>query len=512
MVYKYGCPRWADFDESAMTQLRLVNRLWNDAVEVCRNYEAVENDVLAQTSDDVAAAETAVMDAEKLVDECVDHMKNQRKRMRTTAPDAADKVALRDARSSCKTAKIALKVARKDAREHAKPLIRAIREAKKEALKATRQHAAASGLYWGTYNDVMGRRLPIAIDRVFTERKMGRPSELHFKRFDGSGTLTTQLMWQSGQPITTTERVMDGEYSAAKIKVDGKYGELTLRVASNHLLVVPFVYHRPIPYGAEVKEIKVSRRRTGSQWRLSVAICVRLPKVAPRASGSLAAIRFQQITSDKATQIAVVSSSEPFIDPPAELEDVVKVSTDRRTVAVSYSSEWREMISRDFHIRSVRDQDLNTVRDQIITELSDENLASVVGVTAAQVARWKAPHRFVTLHRRWPDEHPFKDKYSAWLHRDRHLWDYEANEFRQVLDRRDDAYRKAAAWLLSSVKEVALHGVDLAERRRTPDVDREDTSRRGRAIAHAASPGYFRAAVANFASMHGIAVNSIEEN
>lgn len=506
MVYQYGCPHWAEFDETAMEQLWLANQFWNDLVAVWRNYEAAENDMLIQYSTDVADAQSDVEDAAALVVELIDQMGKHRQQARTTSPDPQKKAALQRARKESSAAKTQLKTAKRQAREAARPLLTELRNARQESMKATRQAAAAAGLFWGTYNDVERRRFRPAVKRMMEKRSNREPAELHFHRFDGSGTLSTQIMWQSGMPLATVDRLTEGWRGAARLEVEKKHGKLTLQVAANHKITVPFIYHRPIPANAEIKEIKVSRRRTGSQWRLSVAICVRVPEPAQRTNGHRLSVIMQQETVSGKTCVAQILSNQPLPPPPADVANIVELSDNRHAARIYYSNEWRSLLARDDGIREIRDRNLNDLRLDLITQLADEELAETVDASATQVARWKAFHRFASLARRWPADHPFHDKITTWQQRDKHLWDYEANERQQVIARRDDSYRKISAWLLADAKSIGIDGFNLAERRRIPDVSQEDPhrSRNGRAASQAAAPGALRAALTNAATMRGV--------
>lgn len=539
IVYKYGCPASADFSEAAMQQLRLANDFWNSLVEVHRDYEKTIAAIWS-TYPLVAAHQEAVDAASATCDEIAEQMRNRRKKDRTTAPRAEDRQRLAEARKVRRVAKASLKEAKEAAfAEGAQARIAEAGKSRAEDLKTARRKAAAEGLYWGTYNDIMQRRFPAAVERVKGQRKNGQWAELKFHRFDGTGTLTTQIQRQAADPVPTAAVLASEGGKWRNVVQFGpwtdpatidrprgrqRHGVLRVRVSRDDHLTVRVVLHRMLPTDAEIKEIKVTRRRIAGQYRLSVAVAFRIPRPAEKTAGDVVDIDFGWASGGKdvglrVARIATASGTLPT--PPADVADLV-TSSDWHEVW--FPAAWRDLLGRDDAIHADRDELLNEVRDRLVAALNgDPGLVEMVGATGGEVSRWRSPGRFaaLTIRLRGDDasaeasnprldsvrEHLVADL-EAWRKRDRHLWEYECHERDQVIARRRDAYRKIAAWVAEAARLIVIQDLDVASLRRVPSVASEDPhqQRHGRRQLHAAAPGEFRAAVENAARRRGVQV------
>jgi hypothetical protein len=540
IVYKYGCPARADFDEPAMEQLRLANDLWNRLVEIDRAHQEEVAAIWAEHPE-VAVAQKTADEAQEACDAITAEIRRQRQQDRSTVPRSHDTARLATARKARSEAKAALKAAKESAMERMRPLFTEAAAQRRQALKQARQDSASAGLYWGTYNDICQRRFPTAAKHVTEQRKQGRRAELRFRRFDGTGTLTTQVMWQAGDPPATAALLASGEGKWRNVVQFGpwsdpdgadrprgkeRHGTLRLRVSSSHHVTIPVVIHRFIPAGAEVKEIKVTRHRIGGNYRLSVAVACRIPAPAPKHGGLVLDIDFGWASGgpDVGLRVARVSSDAGAM--PAPPPEVAALVTEGDWHEIWCPAQWRDLAGRPDAIRADRDDLLSQIRDLCAGALAaDASLAARIaerneeswrkagkegqppGITAASVGQWRAQRKLALLARLWPQDHPLAGELEQWRKRDRHLWEFEANERDQITGRRRDAYRKVAAWLAGCAELIVIKDLDIASLRRRPAAEEDTYQARGaRRNAHFAAPGELRAAVEHAARARGVQV------
>lgn len=530
-AFAYGCPARADLDDAGIRQLRLANQLWNALVEAEHAHEDAKAAIWGRDPR-VAAAQETLAAAQQAADEIRERIRASRQADRTTVPRDGDKSALAAASSARREAKTALDAARQAALPGLREAFGEAKKARAAAHKALyKTFVQEKGLGWGTHNDIVRRRFPAAVAKVEERRKSGLPAQLRYRRFDGTGTLTVQVQRQAGHPPRTVPALNSGRHPqsgvlaltpwqdmAGRPKGAARHGTLTARIGRGRgfdplRLEIPVVLDRYLPAGADVCEVKISRRVTGTHARLSVSVVCQVREPAPRGGHADVAVRLGwKSAGDGWTEVAHIGSSDPLPAPPAAIAAITRVSGDGLSADVLYPAEWRKLLERDAAIRSVRDQDLEPVRDKVTVALrQDAVLAESLGVTAGEVSRWRAPRRFAVLARSWPAGHELAPVLEEWRRRDRHLYDYEAHERAQVTARRRDAWRCVAAWLCTAAAGVAVDGLDVAALKREPDVSREDPeqARRGRAQMHAAAPGELRAAVLAAAKARKIPVTVI---
>lgn len=510
-----------------MSQMRLGHNLRNELVAVEYRYR----EMLAAVSllhPDVAEAQARVDQCAARVEELAARMRVERQTDRSTLPRTSTKEDLAAARLERRDAKAALTAAKESTRDERQPMLAELSSARRDAVKAVRAEFVEHGLFWATANAVTQNH-DTAAKQIAEAWKAGRPAQRRFRRWDGTGTLYTQVMWQAGKPRRSPELLSSGEGPWRNVfqlspwmhpdewprgRGPHRHGTVKVRVETGgDPIELPVVLHRPIPAEGDITDVRLTRRRIGAQFRLSVAVTVRLPSPAPKTTGDAVAVRIGWASvGDGWVRVARISSATGSLAPvPAGIADLVRANGP--VVDLHASAEWRALLDRDDSIRSVRDELLDELRPHIVDALADESVAQAVGVTAADVSRWRAARRFAAIARLWPSEHPLAAKLEAWRLRDLHLWEYEAHERDQVIARRRDAWRVAAAWICSTAAVIALHDLDVSELRRTAPLGEEDTyeARQARRHVQAAAPGELRAAIEQAAQRRGIQVMHVRE-
>jgi hypothetical protein len=132
-----------------------------------------------------------------------------------------------------------------------------------------------------------------------------------------------------------------------------------------------------------------------------------------------------------------------------------------------------------------------------------------------ELRRWQSPRRFVALALALRDTPPGQvaeaaQRLEAWRRKDRHLWEWETNERRQLLARRNDAWRRVAAWLAGQAGQVLLDSWALSPLRAVPDVAAPDNlqAQAARANLVLAASGTLRAAIQNAAQARGVPMSA----
>ncbi len=211
----------------------------------------------------------------------------------------------------------------------------AIREEKKKQIKEIRQQYAEAGLHFGTYNDVIDRYMRASY-HVAQRRKRGLPSQLRFHRFDGTGSLTLQIIQTARRPPFTLELLaQDGGHpyrNQARIVPVPEFGTGAARglrrQASRVRVMVRMgtgadrdplwlqgrlVMHRLWPPAAAVKRIRWVRERVGTHFRDSLHFTLRFSVTeVPPANPAIIALDFGWRKDAKCLRVATwASTREP---------------------------------------------------------------------------------------------------------------------------------------------------------------------------------------------------------
>ena len=517
LVWRYGCPHWADLDQEGIRQLRLAHDLRNELVAIEKRYEQMVAAIWLSFPG-VAAAQLAVDAATAEVERLSGEMLAARQRARSTVPDAEAKAALLAARKARTVAKVALKAAK----EEVKP---AMRERRVEADAAKRWAQGKDNLYadwvqtrglgWGTYNDVLDKHR-VSVARVIAARKAGEPAEHRFHAWRGEGTLTVQVQravdgtrrrqWELAEGRPAKEWL--GRDRRVHEKPTERRRTLRVQLARSQWLELPVVVHRELPDGADVTYVRVTRRTVAGQQRMSATLTVRLPEPEPATAGEVVDVDFGWASggTEVGVRVARVSTASGSLPPiPA---DVAELVTSGDWWEVWAPARWRNLLGRDDAIRADRSELLDELRPAVVEAVAaDPELAEAVGMSPAQ-ARLVKFGKYDRLARVWPKDHPLWPRLEGWRLRDRHLWQFEAHERQQTIARRRDAYRKLAAWLADVARLISIKDVDVAELRRRPGVDSEDSyeARGSRRQVQFAAPAELRSAIEQAAARRGVKV------
>ncbi len=568
-----------------MRQLRLANDFWNALVAIQREHEAAVQAVW-DTVPNLAAARGAVQEAEAKLAEIREVIQKQKQALGSRGVSRELREAAGVAKAVLVGARKTLRVLKDANRERLETEFMALGKAKREAMKAARQEAAAKGLAWGTYNAV-AQSFDVTCRLVAQRRAEGLPAEHKFHRFDGGGTWTVQLQREADDPPCTLQALLSGVSKwrnfvridlpdRARAILSGDHPEeewaaltrgerrllgkatLSIRVGSaeNRVPVwedFPINIHRTMPPDGEVKQVQVTRRRIGTQYRYAACFTVNIPgHVSPKDGPTVAVDLGWRHMEDDTLRVAVWKGDCQ----PAEMgglpgwaEEFIRVYDDGRTGEIRLPAEWLAAHKQGLGLKALRDKQFNQAK-HYLTEfvaggiVTPEALAwgldmvgkisvkhgkygpqppeiPAVEVSAATVPewlrdecttldRWRSQGRLAALLRRWRDRRFPGDEavmavLEAWRQRDLHLYEWEANQRDQLNARRDEAYRVIAAALARVYAVVVTEDMNITKLRRAPQPEQEDGCREesARGQAHLAAPGKLRQILGQAFAKHG---------
>lgn len=343
---------------------------------------------------------------------------------------------------------------------------------------------------------------------------------------------------------------------AALPAAERKKAGLRMRIGqgdTESVITVPVRYHRPIPDGADISDVRLTRTRVGRAYRTSVSFTCLIPQPEPRTEGTLSVAHLGwRVLDDGSLRAAVVVAPGP---PPDELTRLGVVRWHPRTGhgAPGLGGDWGEVIipsgrraGRDLiaNVQGTADTNFRIMRGRLVTwllehpdtadlldpdgTLADAQPEDLIALSRAlagadiipgepaydeerNLSGWRLPDTsLLTL----PELYDLEPLYGeplaqllAWRRQHRHLQQWAAYGRENFISWRRDAYRKVAAWLTGpGVALVVLDNWEIP--RRKPSLTAGDTAmaHHSRANAVTASPGELRAAVAVACSRRGVKV------
>jgi hypothetical protein len=337
-----------------------------------------------------------------------------------------------------------------------------------EDRKTERQKASDEGLYWGTY---------LTVDRaVDAASETGAPK---FRKWDGSGRIANQI--QKGIPVTD---LFEKGKNQVRITGEGKKRELHFRISKGRdpvWAVFPLIYHRDLPPSALVKWVTVHREKVATKFIWHVV--------------------FSLDVQDK-RDIAI----------PAPTKDTIGVNIGWRIfpdegirVAYWYDDEGNHgqlLVPQRIWDRWKKTEDLQSIRQK---EFNDHNKFLVTLRKAEKETwpkwliddtthahAWLSPVKLAKLvvkwrHNRFPGDEDTFEILEAWRKQDKHLYEWERNQQRNVLSARQYLYRHFAR-KVAQYKHIMIDDLDLRHFAELPGADDEPDD----PITKAARPRRFK--------------------
>jgi hypothetical protein len=538
-VYRYAVK--GDLPAEAAAELRRAHRLRNKLTEIELGYQEQVAAAWA-AHPQIAAALECLEQSAAAVSDLTGRAKARRAADRSAKPDPEVTAALKDARAARSAGK--LEVRRLKDQYYAsgvRPALLAARDARHAAVKGTYPQSVGEGLYWATVNDVTDHH-SVSVQQVAAKRKAGLPAQVRFRRWRGEGTLAVQLQRQAGDPARDPEMIASAggkwrnvaalgphagpdDFAAlprGERRAAARRGVLRFRIGSGAAaatVTVPVVIHRMLPAGADITGMRITRRVLAGKPEVTVSVSARVPAPLPRTEGSLAAVHAGwRALPDGALRVAVVAGAGT---PPAGL-----AAPGRDQVARDHGgwaelvipAGWRSIQARDEKLRGRRDGNLNVLRAWLLAWLAGQpEWCRRAADPDGTLASWRSPARFARLARSVaadgvpPADPGWAEAYrqlAAWYRQDLHLREWECCERDQLTRMRDEAWRRAAAWITGGAALVVMDEWQVAPLARRPDVTGEDDpqARAARANRFLAAPGALLSAIRGAAGRRGVTV------
>lgn len=558
-VYQYAIPRRLNgksveeaYDPGGviLRQLRIANRQWNALVEIEQAHRARVAEIWLRYPQ-IQAAQSVVDEALAESSAAQEELKAYRKASRTTKPAPEVKARVQAARQALALARAGLKAAKEAVGEQAKAELSENKQARAALQKASRQEFTGEhDLFWATSNDIHQRRFPAAVERAYSSG-----GELRFHRFDGTGTLTAQLQHQAGDPQATPQLLANGGGKWRNVlqlspwrdpgerpRGSERFGRLRLRIGGKHDPVItelPVIIHRWLPADANVKEVKLSRRRIAGHYRLYAAIVFEVPDAQPKHDGAVVDVDFRWAHEEvTGLRVARIASDRPDGWLPEPPEGIAPFITKGDWHEAWLPNTWKATWERGEAIRKDRDDNLNRAKlllaDELrgnaalVSALAEEAAGEAAlreaqglrprpAICAENVMKWRSAGRMAAFTIRLRDAPELRatapvltDALEAWRKRDRHLWEFEAHERDQLVAWRNDVYAKIAAWLADASCLIGIRDLPVAKLRRRPE-ENEDSyqGRGGRGNLQLAAPSTLKAAIINAARQRGTEIRLI---
>ena len=220
MVYRYAVQ--GRIPQAVTDEIRRGHILRNKITEIYRDADTHTAGLYADQPD-VAGAQQAADRAAEQVQTLTGQIQARKSAQRRRQPDSELAQRVAEARAVSRGAQARLKSAQVGARRRLLEQERRILAGAHAAVDALCAQAAAGSLYadspvpgalyWASRNTI-ARQQRTALDGVISRRSEGRPAELAYRRWDGTGTLTVTLQREIG--VTPQERA-----EVTRLRADG---------------------------------------------------------------------------------------------------------------------------------------------------------------------------------------------------------------------------------------------------------------------------------------------------
>lgn len=542
LVYRYGIIGRPPVPEVVSEQMELARQMRNALVEIEYGHDRAMQEMWAEHPA-VGPIVARLEAAEVYIGELVQRARKEHSDDRTikTRDDTATE--LRDTKAQIKALRAERRATIGEAYPQRKSQIEALRTDRKAAIKQCRQHYAAMGLYWATYNMVAADHAT-AVKAVEARRKRGLPAQLRIRYPDGTGTIAVQLQRADGDPPRTPEILASGigkwrnilrltpwidpqvyDFAANRRQRAQRSGQVAFGVGTGQMIELPIRISRMIPPDADICEAQLTVSRTGGHRRMHLSVTAKVRDPDPPAGGPVIAIHFGwRRKPDGSVRVATWSTATE-LSVPDHLADNAVGHENARWGEIIIPAATIGIAARPAMLRSNRDLAMEPVQRKLAEWLDEHPQPGVddrPGLTGTDVRRWRAPARFAALALRWRENPPDDDGaeeiveiLAAWRRQDRHLWEWESHERDQLTRRRDNAWRRVGAWLTSVAGLLLVDNTDLAGLRERTDDDTDPVlpgvaQRVARARAALSAPGRLRILITAAAQRHGVPVREVK--
>ncbi len=260
-------------------------------------------------------------------------------------------------------------------------------------------------------------------------RSMMRTVRPRFQRHDGTGILAATVQ---GCTALLTDSVLKGT-NHFSILGDGKHRVARLRLSDEIAIDLPIVYHRPLPPAARVITARVSVEKIGTRWIYSLLVTVDASPASRVTGMGKCSINFGWRKVPGGVRVAYA------VGPQGEHECIVP---DRLLAKQKHSESLRS------HADEIADLYLGDGERR-----RRHRERALVGATNRELGHVRFTREQAMLHR-------ISDR-EWWARRDRHLYQWERDEYTKVLRARAELYRLWARKIAALYDSCTIETFDL---------------------------------------------------
>lgn len=254
-----------------------------------------------------------------------------------------------------------------------------------------------------------------------------------YRRFDGEGILAATV--QGGSEITV-EKALSGTNPNVAILGSGKHRTVRLRLSEVLTVEVPIVYHRDLPEGARVIFARLSVEHIGDRWVYSVHFTVDA-KPEKRAMGiGKCSINFGWRRVETGIRVAYA------------------VGEDGREHELVMPEKYLGRLKHAESLRSLADE----VAAVYLGDAARRTRARRAALSDPSATHGGLSHVRFT-HERAREQNPGDAEH--WARRDRHLYQWERDEYSGALRSRREIYRLWARKLAALYDSCTIETFDL---------------------------------------------------
>lgn len=469
-MYAYAALAPTENIEAIEDQLRLACAYRNKLVENERRRREQIQEARRQLFPRIAALEQQVSAADAAIEQARTAMKQlsaqQRRRVRAE-PDVQQ---LSDLKTRRKDLQTQLRGERERAKED-RTLLAAWSTIEEESKATIRRLRAGSSLYWASY--------------LCVEQSVDHGGDApRFQRYDGTGRLAVQI--QLSKPLGTDELLPapgrdDGDLLETArdtrlqlYRLQRKDVAMRFRIGSVGRepvwATVPFILHRPLPPGAQVKWVYFIRYRAGQRLRSKVVFVLSQDDwpvkhgVQEGRQAHSAGLDVNWRKTEAGLRVAVWHGSD------GERGEIV--------ILQDHLQQWADVEA----VQAQRADAFNLAREQLVAHLRDtsESIPEWLCAQTATLAQWRSPARLSRLLICWrdqpfPGDEPIFHQLDVWRQSDKRLEQHQTRLRARTERRREYDYRLALQALATRYQTLFVEKLSVAELRRCPQPE-EDNS------------------------------------
>lgn len=424
-------------------------------------------------------------------------------------------------------------------------LSRRLHASEARAAAEGRKARSESGLPWGVYNLVEE-----AVQKA-SQKSQGDPDKPRYPPFTGEGRIGSPQLVGG---VSVEDLSGDNRFrlrvlppKAGRVGPDGqpshrgerrRFAEASIRIGMNGnepvWITWPVMLHRPLPEHGRIVQAWALCERVGSIWKWQIQITVTEEDRAPKPL----AVKGRAVAVDLGWRATAGWRVGYLVDTDGHHEEIrvpeVSFAEGRRrrkqrgTLATSpvelLRGGWRQPLHQAIDyldgVRSVRDRHRDVAIGFLRAYLSEVPDRPPWLVEATRhIHAWKAQRKIVSLLRTWerseariPGDETILDGIRAWMERDRHLWDWDANGRDRVLRHRREVYRVLAARLARDYETILLPDIDLRDFAESPERE-EGLPSEGKTLRkqqRASAPSELRETIAHAGKQSGRHVRKLD--